>query len=66
MRRFAWLVPPPRKPGVCARGWDPAQSRQRLAAQWPAEKKNRRSDFVVWTDTTLEIHAAQLLKIIGR
>jgi len=48
------------------RGWDAAQSLQRLKAQWPVEKKMARSNFVVWTDTTLEIHAAQLLRIIGR
>ena len=46
-----------------ARGWEAAQSRQRLQAQWPVEKKIAHSDFVVWTDTTLEVHAAQLLKI---
>ena len=48
------------------RGWDAIQTRQRLEAQWPAEKKTALSDFVVWTDTTLEVHAAQLLKIVGR
>ena len=44
------------------RGWDAVQSRQRLKAQWPVEKKIAQSDFVVWTDTTLEVHAAQLLR----
>ena len=48
------------------RGWDALESRQRLQAQWPVEKKIARSDFVVWTGSTLESHAAQLLKIIGR
>ena len=48
------------------RGWDAVQSRQRLEAQWPVEKKIARSDFVVWTGATLEIHAAQLLRILGR
>jgi len=48
------------------RGWDAVQCRQRLEAQWPVEKKIARSDFVVWTDGPLEIHAAQLLKILGR
>jgi dephospho-CoA kinase len=47
-----------------ARGWDEAQCRQRLEAQWPTEKKIARSDYVIWTDTTLEAHAAQLEKII--
>jgi len=49
-----------------ARGWDAVQSRQRMEAQWPVEKKIAHSDFVVWTDTPLEMHAAQLLKITGR
>jgi dephospho-CoA kinase len=46
------------------RGWDAAQRRERLKAQWPAPKKIVQSDFVVWTGTTLEIHAAQIEKII--
>jgi dephospho-CoA kinase len=46
------------------RGWDAAESRQRLEAQWPSERKIAQSGFVVWTDTTLEIHAAQLMRII--
>jgi dephospho-CoA kinase len=48
------------------RGWDAAQCRQRLEAQWPVGKKIAHADFVVWTGTTLEVHAAQLLKILGR
>jgi dephospho-CoA kinase len=49
-----------------ARGWDAGQIQQRLSAQWPVEKKMAHSDFVVWTGASLEIHAAQLLKITGR
>jgi dephospho-CoA kinase len=48
------------------RGWDAVQSRQRLEAQWPVEKKIARSDYVVWSGGTLEVLAAQLLKIMGR
>lgn len=48
------------------RGWDAAHIQQRLEAQWPVEKKIAHSDFVVWTGATLEIHTAQLLKIIAR
>jgi dephospho-CoA kinase len=47
------------------RGWDAIQSQQRMDAQWPIDKKTAQSDFMVWTDTTLEVHAAQLLGIIG-
>jgi dephospho-CoA kinase len=46
------------------RGWDSAQIQQRLDAQWPSEKKTAHSDFVVWTDTPLQIHAAQLARIL--
>jgi dephospho-CoA kinase len=47
------------------RGWDAAQIKQRLEAQWPAERKIALADYVVWTDTTLEAHAAQLLRVLG-
>jgi dephospho-CoA kinase len=47
------------------RGWDALQIQQRLEAQWPVEKKIAHSDFMVWTGAPLEIHAAQLQKIIG-
>jgi dephospho-CoA kinase len=46
------------------RGWTEAQIRQRLAAQWPVDKKLAHSDFAVWTDTTLAIHAAQLERVV--
>ena len=46
------------------RGWTDGQIRQRLAAQWPVEKKIAHSDFVVWTDTTLEAHAAQWERVV--
>ncbi|MGA2176791.1 MAG: dephospho-CoA kinase [Verrucomicrobiota bacterium] len=46
------------------RGWSHVEIRQRLEAQWPTEQKIARSDFVVWTDTTLAAHAAQLERIL--
>jgi len=46
------------------RGWSRAEIKQRLAAQWPAEEKIARADFVIWTDTTLESHAAQLERVM--
>ena len=42
------------------RGWTDGEIRQRLEAQLPLEQKIAQSDYVVWTDTTLEAHAAQL------
>jgi dephospho-CoA kinase len=46
------------------RGWDDSQIRQRVAAQWPLERKVLRSDFMVWSDTTLDAHAAQLERVV--
>lgn len=48
------------------RGWSDPEIRQRLEAQLPVEQKIAQSDFVVWTDTTLEAHGAQLGRIILR
>ncbi|HZM02327.1 MAG TPA: dephospho-CoA kinase [Candidatus Saccharimonadales bacterium] len=41
------------------RGWSEVEIQQRLSAQWPVKEKIDRSDFVIWTDATLEAHAAQ-------
>ena len=51
---------------LLARGWTPEQIRQRLAAQWPVEQKIARSDFVIWTDGSPEVHAQQIERIIAR
>jgi dephospho-CoA kinase len=47
-----------------ARGWDPDQSRARLEAQWPVEKKMSLANFVVWTEGVIENHRAQVERII--
>ena len=39
---------------LVARGMSEEAARQRLAAQWPTEKKTSRADFVVKTDGTFE------------
>jgi len=46
------------------RGWTPGQIEQRLAAQWPMEKKMARADYVVWTEAGLEVLAGQLDRIL--
>jgi dephospho-CoA kinase len=46
------------------RGWSDVHIRQRVAAQWPVERKIARADFMVWTDTSLESHAAQLERVV--
>ena len=47
-----------------ARGWSDEQIDQRMAAQWPVEKKMLLADCVVWTEGPLEVHEAQLDRII--
>jgi dephospho-CoA kinase len=46
------------------RGWSDTDIRSRIAAQWPVEKKIALSDYVVWTDTTLAVHEAQLKRLL--
>jgi dephospho-CoA kinase len=46
------------------RGWTGTEIRQRVESQWPVEEKISRADYVIWTDGTLESHAAQLDKIL--
>lgn len=48
-----------------ARGWPEAQIHQRLAAQWPVEKKIAASNFVLWTEGVLELHRLQLERVLG-
>ena len=46
------------------RGWTAEQIQQRIAAQLPVEKKMLLSDFVVWTEGSVELHAEQLKRIL--
>ena len=49
-----------------ARGWTPAESAQRLAAQWPVEQKLAQADYVIWTEAGMDVHAQQLERIIPK
>ena len=49
-----------------ARGWAAQQQEQRIQAQWPIEKKMTLSNYVVWTEGSLEVHAEQLRRVMGR
>jgi dephospho-CoA kinase len=49
---------------LLARGWDAEQIRRRIAAQLPVEQKIARSHFVIWTEGSLEVHLAQVRKIL--
>ena len=46
------------------RGWSPEQIQQRLSAQWPVEAKIARADYLVWTEAGLDVHAAQIERIL--
>jgi dephospho-CoA kinase len=49
---------------LLARGWTPKAIHQRIEAQWPVETKLARADYLVWTEGSLEITAAQVARII--
>jgi len=46
------------------RGWDATQIAQRIAAQWPTEKKIARAHFMVWTEGSPEVLDEQLSRIL--
>ena len=47
-----------------ARGWTTEKISHRTASQLSVEDKISRSDFVIWSEGTLEVHAAQLERIL--
>jgi dephospho-CoA kinase len=49
---------------LVARGWSPDQITQRLRAQWPVAKKIELADYLIWTESTPEVHAAQLDRVL--
>lgn len=51
---------------LLARGWSVSQIQQRMAAQWPAERKMAASNFVIWTEGVMELHRHQLRRVLAR
>jgi dephospho-CoA kinase len=49
---------------LAARGWSSEQIDQRIRAQWPIEQKLAKSDYVIWTEAGLDVHADQLDRIL--
>jgi len=45
------------------RGWDARQISQRIAAQWPVEKKMALANYVIWSEGSLELLGEQLERI---
>ena len=50
---------------LAARGWSAEQIQQRLAAQWPIEKKLAQADYVVWTEGNPEVTMAQVDRLLA-
>lgn len=48
---------------LSGRKWSPEEIRQRIAAQWPVEKKIAAANYIVWSEGSLELHEAQLDRI---
>ncbi len=51
---------------LAARGWSGRQIEDRIRAQWPVEQKISRASYVIWSEGSLQVHADQLDKILGR
>src|SRR5439155_20067933 len=49
---------------LLARGWSAEQIEQRNRSQLPIEEKLARSDYVIWTEAGLDVHAEQLERIL--
>jgi len=57
---------PSQRRRLLARGWSENELNQRISAQFPIEKKMQLSDFVIWTEGSVELHAAQLDRVLQR
>ena len=58
-------TPQAQRARLLARGWTAEQIAQRLAAQWPANRKVEAADFLVWTEGSLDVHREQLEKVVS-
>lgn len=47
------------------RYWSDHQIQQRIAAQWPIEKKMLKADYVIWNEGSMNVTAEQLRRVIG-
>jgi dephospho-CoA kinase len=55
---------PTQEERLLARRWSPDQIRQRIRAQWPIHQKIALADYLVWTEGGLDVHAAQIERIL--
>jgi dephospho-CoA kinase len=49
-----------------ARGWSDEHIQKRIGAQLPAAEKMAKSNYVIWSEGSLEVHAMQLDRILQR
>ena len=49
---------------LSARDWTPEQMAQRNAAQMPVAEKMQRSNYVIWSEGGLDVHAQQWARIL--
>jgi dephospho-CoA kinase len=47
-----------------ARSWSLEQIEQRIRAQMPVEQKIEKSNFMIWTESSLDVHAEQLDRVL--
>lgn len=52
------------KARLLARGWPESEIQRRIAAQLPAEKKILAADYLIWSEGSIDVHAAQLDRIL--
>ena len=51
---------------LAGRGWTPEHIRQRINSQMPIEQKITRSQVVIWSEGTVEVHRRQIARIFPR
>ena len=51
---------------LAQRGWNEDQIEQRIAAQWTTEKKIAAAHFVIWSEGGVDVHQAQVDRILER
>ena len=49
---------------LMARGWSPANISQRLASQWPVDRKMAAAHYVIWTEGELAVLQGQLRMVL--
>ena len=50
---------------LSSRGWNAEQINQRIQSQLPIEEKMARADYVIWNESSIEVLAAQMDRVLG-